>query len=76
MKTFGAFDEMIEKLIDVAEFFGNQDEPEKKNTVVNLVREMYNEHLELGKHLKETDPYIVSHKWIAEWLNNPTGHSI
>lgn len=69
MRTIGDFHEIIQKLMECAEFFQEHDELERMNVLHGLVEQMYNEHLELAKGLKDTDPYFVSLKYIKEWLD-------
>jgi hypothetical protein len=69
MRNIGDFHEIIDKLICVGNFLIEHDEMEKKEVVCDLVEQLYNEHLELGKHLKENDPYLLSIKHIKEWVD-------
>lgn len=72
MKTIGDFHEIMNKFMDVADFLGDNNEIEKKQIVCDMIKNLYEEHLELAIHLKENDPYLVSLNHIKNWLSKQT----
>lgn len=69
MKTIGDFHDMANRLMEVADFCESHGDFKKRNILRKLVQELLDEHLELAKGLKKTDPYFISIKYIQDWLD-------